>query len=79
MTGMIRPLQDLAGRVAAMKAAAKADAADAEPEPVPQYDALLAEEVCWSMRTKRFRHRTIVSRGRLSPGRHVVLCALRSL
>ena len=39
------PLQDLAGRVAAMKAAAKADAADAEPEPVPQYDALLAEEV----------------------------------
>ena len=38
-------LQDLAGRVAAMKAAAKADAADEEPEPVPQYDALLAEEV----------------------------------
>ena len=28
-----------------MKAAAKADAPEAEPEPVPQYDALLAEEV----------------------------------
>ena len=39
-------LQDLAGRVAAMKAAAKAETPDKEPEPVPQYDALLAEEVC---------------------------------
>ena len=45
-----------------MKAAAKADAADAEPEPVPQYDALLAEEVSLAMRRQPSQHSTLPSR-----------------